>query len=420
MHSIKQGFTFIAAIFIVLVITLLAITTSTFISSDAVIAVKNYHSQDAFYIASAGVEYYLKQLDGDDDWSSPPSQETKTFSDGVFTITTTDEQKNRITFTSTGLITVGATTYQRGIRVEIKGGGLPTAFDYGGYIANPGGETLNLRDQVHVQGDFYYNGPINMYNGADQTDGIIYSESIQIFDQATYVSWESAPEAEMPEWNNSYYDDILSMTSSTAAGALNKSTSATWNLDGGTYYYTDITISKGEVNGPGTLVATGNPSGNGDINMIDTGKIGSNVRLIAKGDVTFSNATSFGANLEVYAYGRFIDNNGRDIQENSVIYSKSSGEAIYLGDNTEVGSNTTLLAPYGKFEGGSGTKVYGLIYSNTTEVSGSFALYGAVVCYESGDFLNQTWIEYSPAYLAPDIEGFVSTSFEVSSWDEVY
>ena len=62
----KKGFTLVAAIFILLVMTLLAVTTSTFISSDAVIAVKNYYSQDAFYVASSGMEYYLKQLDDDE------------------------------------------------------------------------------------------------------------------------------------------------------------------------------------------------------------------------------------------------------------------------------------------------------------------------------------------------------------------
>ncbi|MFH1576597.1 MAG: hypothetical protein ABID35_03550, partial [Candidatus Margulisiibacteriota bacterium] len=108
-----------AAIFIVLVVTIFAVATSTLLSAESVLAVKNQGSLKAFYIASAGVEYYLKELSDDPSWLTPPVPETKSFSGGIFTVAYTGEADSAIAMLVTGIYTVEGETNARALKMEV-------------------------------------------------------------------------------------------------------------------------------------------------------------------------------------------------------------------------------------------------------------------------------------------------------------
>ncbi|MEE8638343.1 MAG: pilus assembly PilX N-terminal domain-containing protein [Candidatus Margulisiibacteriota bacterium] len=405
----KKGFTLIGAIFIVLVMTLLAITTSTFISSDAVIAVKNYHSQDAFYIASAGVEYYLKQLDGDADWSTPPSQETKSFSGGVLTITTTNEQRNRITFTVTGLVTSGATTYRRGIRSTIQrmGGGLGSiAEDYVLYMGGTGsgtGET-NIGNNVTINGSILVDSDVDIGNnttisGDAQVSGDITGDTTGITGSAE--SGSTMPE-EPPSLESTYYDNELATAATYSPAdkeyAGGKTVSGTTYVNGNIVFKQNCTIN---VTGTATIVATGT------ILVRNNSTFGDYLHVIAGGLITMEN------NISIGKYGVWYSSVGFDVGNNEIV-----------GD-VGVGEGTAFLTP-GDIDFGNNCSFDGFLYAGgTLSLGNNTDFSGLIVAGYVEDIGENSTFDLNPDVIDWDgLVGFEGTEGQeethLTDWDEVY
>jgi predicted acyltransferase (DUF342 family) len=405
----KRGFSLIATIFAVLTMTFLAITTSTLIPCDAIVAVKNSKSQDAFFIASSGVEYYIKQLDMDDDWSTPPSIGAKTFSGGCFTVTTTDEAMNQITFTVTGLLTMGATTYSRGLRASVQrvAGGLSDIL--GEYVLYWGGEesgTSTLDNNVTVIGDLYTGGTLEVGSGASIEGDVISGEDLDIADGGT-VSGTTEENAEAPYGSPSlettYYDGQLDTALTYPSG----------NQNYDSYSFSGITY----VNGNVTF----------NIDAIIT--ITSTATLVATGTVNLKNNVVIGDNFHVIV--------GNDIDmANNVILGKSgvwySSTAINVGNNAEVsdvdvGEGTVFITP-GDIYFGNNIEYYGLIYAggDFVQTGNNFYFEGNMII--GGDINvdeNTTLVLNSGLVNEEDMVGIVGPSeetayFDLTNWDEVY
>jgi hypothetical protein len=281
--SSRKGFFLVATVFIVLIMSLLAIVFSSFISSDAVEAVHNYHSLDAFYIASSGLEFYLRHLEQDDDWSSLPLAVVREFSGGVFIITTTDESKDRIALEITGILTVGATTYRRVITPGIKRVQSTLADLLGEYV---------------------------VYLGGSGGTGSPY---------------------EPPELDTSEYDAEIANAATLPAG--------NWSLDStvltGTYY----------VNGDVTMKLNANLTVNGEATIVATGKVtvrnnvvvGDNITVIAGGKIDLANSVYLGKN------GLWFSSTGLEVGNNAAVGDVDVGEGtvfltagdVSFGNNIE-------------------------------------------------------------------------------------
>ncbi len=406
----EEGFTLVAAIFIILVLTLLAITTSTFISSDAVIAVRNYYSQDAFYIASSGSEYYLKQLDGDDDWTVPPTPETKSFSGGYFTITTTNEQKNRITFTATGLITVGATTYRRGIRSTLRrmGGGLGSiAEEYVIYWGGSGGvgtgET-NIGNNVSIGGDILANSDVNM--GSNSTISGDAYVSGDISGDTTGIDGEIDEGAEMPEeppsLESTYYDNELATAATYPPG--DKEYSGGKTVSGVTYVNGNITFKQNcaiSVTGVATIVATGT------VMVRNNTTFGDNLNIIAGGLITMEN------NILIGKYGIWYSSVGFDVGNNEVVA------------DVGVGEGTAFITP-GDIDFGNNCQFDGFLYAGgSLSLGNNTDFSGLIVAGFIEDIGENSTLDLNPDVIDWDkLTGFEGTSGDAEThctdWDEVY
>ncbi|MFH1347336.1 MAG: pilus assembly PilX N-terminal domain-containing protein [Candidatus Margulisiibacteriota bacterium] len=406
----KKGFTLIAAVFILLVMTLLAITTSTFISSDAVVAVRNYNSLDAFYIASSGMEYYMKLLDDDDDWSTPPADKVKDFSGGTFIIETTNESKNRITLTCTGLITVEGITYSRVIRPTIQrtAGGLSDILNefvvyWGG---GSGGTGSTIDNNATIVGDLFTNSDLTLGNNVNISGDALSSGLIDAGAGTSATGTMESnvePPYDPPTLDTTYYDGQIAIAATRPSGNQSYGDTA---FSGTTYVNGDITF-------------------NLNANISITGS----AIIVATGKVAVKNNVIIGDNLTVIA-GGLIDISNNAILGKSGVWYSSTG--IQVGNNAavsdvDVGDGTQFITP-GDITFGNNIEYYGFIYCG-----GDFTQTGNN-CYFEGNMIvggdinvdeNTTLILNPDLVDTGDIIGVSGgeageETFEVTGWDEVY
>ncbi len=405
----RRGFTLIAAVFIVLVLVLLAVTISTFVSSDEVIAVKNFFSQRAFYIAGSGVDFYLKELDGDSDWSTPPSEKVRIFSDGVFVITTTDETKNRITFTSTSYLLVNFVSYRRAIRLTVQrtGGGMGLiagefAFYVGG--AGVGGET-NIGNNVDINGSILLDTDIDLGENS-LISGDVYADGDITGDTSGITgSWESDYEMpeDIPTLETTYFDNQIAVAETYPSG--NRSYDGVQNLSGAYFINGDVTFRSNAV-----------------INVTGTAMI------VATGRVRVRNGVTLGDNLTVIADGLIIIENNVNIGRYNLWYSSVGFD---VGNNAKianvgVGEGTQFITP-GDIDFGNNVSYAGFIYAGgTLSLGNGTEFYGLIIANYVADIGENSNLSISPFVMDWDsLQGITGggagpPKTEITDWDEAY
>jgi len=107
-----------------LIAAALALFIASSMSSGNISAVTDMQSEQAFYIAQAGMEWYLEQLQNDNNWKSAPAVKTnQAFGAGTFTITYSNNSKNAIDIVGTGKVTAwDGNTVQRVISCHVARG----------------------------------------------------------------------------------------------------------------------------------------------------------------------------------------------------------------------------------------------------------------------------------------------------------
>ncbi|MFH1683392.1 MAG: pilus assembly PilX N-terminal domain-containing protein [Candidatus Margulisiibacteriota bacterium] len=406
----KKGFTLVAAVFILLVMTLLAITTSTFVASDAVVAVKNYNSLDAFYIASSGMEYYMKQLDGDDNWSTPPAGKVKDFSGGTFIIETTNESRNRITFTSTGLVTVEGTTYSRVIRPTIQrttGGLSDILSEYVVYWGGGGsGDGSTIDNNATIVGDIFINSDLTLGNNINITGDALSTGSIEVGSGTSVtgtIETGIEPPYPPPTLETTYYDGQIAVA-------------ATSSLE--SQIYDDTTFSN-------TTYVKGDVTFDLNANI----SVAGNAVIVATGKVTVKNNVIVGDNLTVIAGGIIDISNNAILGKSGVWYSST---AIIVGNNAEVsdvevGEGTQFITP-GDVTFGNNIEFYGFLYvgGDFIQTGNNFYFEGNMIIGGDINVDENTTLILNPDLVDPgDIEGLTGDesgpeTFEITEWEEVY
>lgn len=139
--SNNKGMSLVAVVIVMLIAATLALFIASSISSGNISAVTDMQSEQAFYIAHAGMEWYLEQLENDSDWSTPPPVLTnQVFGAGTFTVTYVNQSTSAIDVTATGKIAGwDGNNVQRVITQHVTKsvgaggypGGVPEAFTYG-------------------------------------------------------------------------------------------------------------------------------------------------------------------------------------------------------------------------------------------------------------------------------------------------
>jgi len=107
-----------------LIVAALALLIASFMSSGNISAITDMQAEQAFYIAHAGMEWYLGRLQNDNNWSSAPAVKTnQVFGAGTFSVTYSNNSKNAIDIVGTGKVTAwDGNTVQRVISCHVARG----------------------------------------------------------------------------------------------------------------------------------------------------------------------------------------------------------------------------------------------------------------------------------------------------------
>ena len=403
----QKGFTLVAAILIAVAMVFLAITISTLVSSDSIIAARNYPSQKAFHIAESGVQYYMKQLQADDDWGDPPTAETKAFGGGIFILATTDEAENQIIFTSTGMITAGAHTFTRAIKSSVRRtGSLGTiAEDYVIYWSG-GGDPANLTEienNIVINGNALVNSRVEIgFNTVINGDAYAAGD-IDLLSPTSSITGTTEPNYDMPETTptleTSYYDNELAIAAAQPAGDW---TFKNITLSGMYYINGDVTMQSAgsvEITGTATIVATGKVTAMNEVT------IGEGLTVIAGSDVRLWNLMN-------------IDRDG-------LWYSSTQIEVGNDLDGGDPGPDEGIhfLSP-GDIKVGNNTRFDGLLCADgTMEIGNNLVHSGVILCGYLKGIGNDNQLDKNPEATDWDhVPGIVSPgdSLETVTWEEVY
>ena len=416
----RGGQLIVVVAFVIVIFALLGLVVASQIASEGSATVQNLYGIQALNVAEAGLRYMAEnRLLADMNWANNPTTETLSFGPGSFTITYATPRVSQVaTVDVTGTVNGVSRTVQS--TFDQSGSLLPFNVQYIQYDAGGGGQTLTLNGAAQIIGDFYYNGPIAMGGSATQTGGVLYSTSLSVSGGASYTSWEVCPAVDMPAWDNSYYDLYLSQTASNGANDPNLGYGQSLNLNGGTAYYKSFSMDyNATVNGPGTIVATGLPSGTGDINISYGPGIGPGIRFIAAHNFNYQGGNDFVTSVEVYAKNNVNILNSRVIQPGSILYSKGSGTN---GIDLEGPTTATILCPYGTISTGGGYIMRGLLYCNRFGAGNNETIRGAIICYSSTTIGNSMKLIEDSSWLPKSVIGLSGelSTFECSGWGEIY
>lgn len=213
MKNKNQGFSILITIIIVVILAALGVMGISMLTTETQMSVDTMTSAQALFIAEGGLQYYFEQLQGDSDWTTPPTTPSgKALGNGTFTITTANATTDEIDVTSTANVTGadGGTTARVATAHLSRGASLPLAYDYVLYA-----NTITLLGSPSITG--------TQYPGAT------------IFPTVTFASYQSAATYNLPGGS---------------------SLSGTYN--GGVYVSGNVTIGANSVVINGFLVATGN------------------------------------------------------------------------------------------------------------------------------------------------------------------
>lgn len=408
----RKSFTLLPVVFLVIVLVIVTMISQSFIAGQSRVGIKRMYSSKAFYIANAGYEYYVKQLNGVADWSVPPAAPTKDFSGGVFVITTTNASQNQITVTSQGLVTAEGISYSRKITATLNKtvGGL--AYILGKYVLYFGGSgtgvnpsTTSVMNNTTINGDVFTNSNINFSNG-DTVNGNVYATGNV---SGTTSGITGTKESLVPPVSDP-------PTINTAPYVAEIATAATYAAGNQTYH--NVTLS-------------GNYYINGDVTISGNVNITGSAKIVCTGTVSVNNNASVGNNLTVISGGEMTFGNKNIVTgTNCLFYSNTSittGNVTYTGTQVTTGSGTSFISP-GDVNLGNNNTIAGFVYSGATLTVGNLNnISGNIMANYVDTIGNNTTLTLQPGLVnvagLPGMTGGGGAgggTSEVTTWDETY
>ena len=401
----SRGFTLIAVIFILVVVLMIAMVTTSLLTSQSSVAVSEQFSLRAFYIAEAGAEYFNKQLAADNDWTTPPAVGTTNFSGGSFTITTSGATQNRITFNSAGSIIAGGTTYTR--TVQYTATRVPFGFAnqyaiYFGAGTAGGSGTTNISNNVTINGSILTNSNVNLSNNTDingsaESSGTVSGNTSGV--SGSVDSNVSIP-SDIPTLDTTAYTSQLTNASTMGAS------SASWGTTSanGIYYFHGNFSETGNLTTTTglTIVATGT------ITVSNNATVGNNINLIAGSTISLSNNATVGGNCTLYS---------NNVSGSSFLFSNN----VIVGLNSP-GGGSVMITPGGVSSFSNNDKIYGLIYCGNLSISNNVTVSGNIIAGHVSGISNNSIINLESGLVnfggITGITGGSVTTF--TQWNEVY
>jgi len=119
-----RGFAFLSVVFVMVAFSTIGVGAVAMITGSGSMMEDEYHSQQAFDLANAGIAYEAEQLENDSDWSDNTGY-TKTMAPGQFTISYITQSTNQCTVKSVGTVE----GVSRAVQQKFSRGSGPKAFE---------------------------------------------------------------------------------------------------------------------------------------------------------------------------------------------------------------------------------------------------------------------------------------------------
>jgi hypothetical protein len=429
---IKKGQILIAAIFVLVIFLVFGMVVASILSSESVSVVKNLYGVQALFVAEGGMHFtILTSLEEDSDWSNNSDFGPVSLGPGSFTVHYVTKAKRNCNLQVTGTVN----GVSRTVGALFRKGGLPGQFtDFGIYAGRSEsmGDNVRFYNDSKIIGSFYYYGPLQIMGSrppACQTGGTIYSASIDPAPDVGipnyYESWEAIDDIDPVYWDNTHYDNMLTLAASNAAGSLTLSGTQTLNLNGETQWYRGISVQdNAKIIGPGTICATAMPSGTGDFNIEDDAVVTGEVHIVARDDFKMQNSARLLGTVEVIAKDNFDMDHNSSTSFGCILYTRKSGSAVFNMNNDAI-ARGSVLCPYGEVVLRTNTQLQGLAYANSFQAYDRGTLEGGAVFYDIANFYNRSMVIQNNEILPPTLpEGLSAESssggFEFSNWGIIY
>ena len=121
----KHGISLVAVVIVMTIVASLALFIASSMSSGNIAAITDMQAEQAFYISQAGMEWYLEQLQGDNNWKNgvPAVKTNQVFGAGTFSVTYSNNSKDDINIVGIGKVTAwDGNTVQRVISCHVARG----------------------------------------------------------------------------------------------------------------------------------------------------------------------------------------------------------------------------------------------------------------------------------------------------------
>jgi type II secretory pathway pseudopilin PulG len=399
----RKGISLIAVVIVMMVVAALALTISSTMSVGSRSAAIDVLSQQTFYIAEAGLEWYIRQLKDDSDWSNPPPVLTnQAFGSGAFSIAYFNAEPDSIDVTSTGKITGwDGNNIQRVVSAHVEKGGSGSEFaDFAIFYGGGNGDiTTEINRNQTITGDIFINGDLNINRDCTIT-GDVSATGLITIDRGTNISGtvteNAGPPAAHPVLDTAYYDSLLSIAAGQPAGNADFEAET---ISGVIYVNGDAEIDD-YIDGPGTIVATGTV----DINR--NTDIGDDITIISGETLLMRRDGNVGRSVTFYSSSGIEINNG-----------------IVLGNGAGAGEGVVLLTP-GVIDMGNNVTITGFIFGDEVTIGRNLTLTGnlagnELISLDRGGVIikDSTKVDFG------SIQGLGSgsgVSVSVSSWNEIF
>ena len=475
----QRGMVLVAVIALLIFLGLFCTVAVSLLTTSSGSNANLVQGAQALAIAQAGSEWYLETLRTDTNWAGETDQ-TRSFSDGNFTIHVLSAAATEVQFRSTGVIASTSSSVNIQRTATLTAQKLSPAFRFALYQgANPGANfslVANGANPAVVTGDAWSAGSVVINTPNQATLGKVYVPDNQnVTGTGTYVKkLMSSPYLSMPVPTATYYTDLISTFNSTLdADASNSDqtvNSGTFTVSGTMNYRNFTTSGTVTIRGNGTIVANRALSlHSGGTSLVVTPDAGGTITFLANRTLTIGANTdpsiSISANCRFYSRA-FTSNTqqilvrganttisqsfligqrnitvqtGADILSNSTLFvndagSNTNNEVEIVGDPSVTTVQGSLISlsknnPAIYIHNGGTAKtnvvVQGIVYAYGDASSGfcqlqDATIQGSVVCnLFSSNQIQNVAITYDPSYLpAPPPQGFENyVSVKPNAWD---
>jgi len=350
----EKGISLIAVVIIMLIVATLALVIASTMSTGNISSVADMQAQQAFYLAQAGLEWYMEELENDSDWSSAPSTVTdQSYGAGTYSVSYANAATDSIDVTATGKVAGwDGNDVQRVIThtVTRSSGGGTTFADFAIYHGGGDGSyTANIAKNQTITGDTFIHGDLDIGKNCNITGDVLATGEISV-GSGTNISGDTTEEADppatQPTLTTTYYDDLISTAAEEENGDMDFEAET---ISGTIYVNGDVEIDD-YIDGSGTIVATG------DIEIKKNTDIGANITLISGEDLDMGKNGTVGTSVTFYASDSIdlsqgiVLGSGAGAGEGVILLSQSDIDlaknititGFIFGNDIEIGNNLTL------------------------------------------------------------------------------